>query len=103
MWEENQIGGYVQNNEQPGPLETIQNLNQKAGETLLNLGGKVLETYDKVEQEVLPMRRPAIQRSADWVDNNLTSLLKRWSVTEPYAEKVGDIAGVTTDLGLEIF
>ena len=103
MWEENQIGGYVQNNEQPGPLETIQNLNQKAGETLLNLGGKVLETYDKVEQEVLPMRRPAIQRSADWVDNNLTSLLKRWSVTESYAEKVGDIAGVTTDLGLEIF
>ena len=104
MWEENNIGGYTQNNEEPtGPLESLSNLNQQAGQALLNLGGQALQKYDEIEQDVLPMRRPAIQGTADWVDNNLTSLLKRFKLTEPYAEKAGDIAGVTTDVGLEIF
>ena len=104
MWEENNIGGYTQNNEEPtGPLESLSNLNQKAGQALLNLGGQALQKYDEIEQGVLPMRRPAIHGTADWVDNNLTSLLKRFKLTEPYAEKAGDIAGVTTDVGLEIF
>tara|TARA_R100000152_G_C6766925_1_gene192021 strand:+ start:75 stop:1778 length:1704 start_codon:yes stop_codon:yes gene_type:complete len=106
-WEKNQsfpYGGYEpRNDDQPGPLETIQNLNQKAGETLLNIGGQVLDTYDRVEQEVIPARRPAIQAASSWVDNNLTSLLKRWEVTEPYAQVTGDVAGAVTDLGLEIF
>lgn len=104
MWEENNIGGYTQNNEEPtGPLESLSNLNQQAGQALLNLGGQALQKYDEIEQGVLPMRRPAIQGTADWVDNNLTSLLKRFKLTEPYAEKAGDIAGLTTDVGLEIF
>ena len=105
-WEKNQsfpYGGYGQNNDQPGPLETIRNLNQQAGETILNIGGQVLDTYDRVEQEILPARRPAIQAASSWVDNNLTSLLKKWSVTEPYAQVSGDVAGAVTDLGLEIF
>ena len=79
MWEENNIGGYTQNNEEPtGPLESLSNLNQQAGQALLNLGGQALQKYDEIEQDVLPMRRPAIQGTADWVDNNLTSLLKRF-------------------------
>tara|TARA_R100000781_G_C4075918_1_gene126072 strand:+ start:70 stop:1758 length:1689 start_codon:yes stop_codon:yes gene_type:complete len=102
-FEQNNLGGYTQNKEPTGPLESLSNLNQQAGQAILNLGGKALEKYDQIEQEVLPMRRPAIQGTADWVDNNLTSLLQRFKLTEPYAEKTGDIAGLTTDVGLEIF
>jgi hypothetical protein len=103
MWEENQIGGYEQNNEQPGPLQNLLKINQNIGDTILKGGAKVLETYDRVEQEVLPFRKPAIEKGSEWIDNNLTSLLKNVGVKESWAEKSGDVAGVTTNILGEVF
>ena len=106
MWEDSQefpYGGQTQNNEQPGPLENLLKINQNIGDTILKGGAKVLETYDQVEQEVLPFRRPAIEKSSEWIDNNLTSLLKNIGVKESWAEKSGDVAGVTTNILGEVF
>ena len=104
MWEENNLGGYTQNNEEPtGPLQDLLKINQNIGNTISKGGARILDVYDQVEQEVLPMRRPAIQKSSDWIDNNLTSLLKHAGVKESWAEKSGDVAGVTTNILGEVF